>query len=73
VGALDLQGASRRGSGAATRRPEARNTVGDGARAASGAMMQTMPKDMNAAFGAQREADIAVRSLDTSFAHTYLC
>mmetsp|Transcript_4229 Transcript_4229/g.6870 ORF Transcript_4229/g.6870 Transcript_4229/m.6870 type:complete len:297 (+) Transcript_4229:79-969(+) len=60
VGALDLQGA-RKSSGGATRRPDAaRNVLGQGARAASGAIMQTMPKDMSSAFGAQREADIAM-------------
>jgi hypothetical protein len=53
-------GGPNRGSGAAPAPQRASASMGQGSQMRGGAaMMQTMPKDMGAAFDAQREADIA--------------
>ncbi len=58
VGGLNLMGSGSRGGPAAP--APARASMGQGTQMRGGsAMMQTMPKDMGAAFDQQREADIA--------------
>eukprot|EP01108_Squamamoeba_japonica_P005840 TRINITY_DN471_c0_g6_i1.p1 TRINITY_DN471_c0_g6~~TRINITY_DN471_c0_g6_i1.p1 ORF type:complete len:298 (-),score=114.30 TRINITY_DN471_c0_g6_i1:43-936(-) len=59
---LNLDTGARGGGGGGAARPAQQtrsSAMGHGARAAGGAMMQTMPKDMSAAFSQQRDADIA--------------